>query len=782
MREYQAKISIILVFALLITSVSFFVPVGQSRAYMRITMEEFQENFAAYSTGDNTVEVAISSREDLVRMRTILATQSAGVDVTFVLTEDIKWSEYSFCEDEESGRIGIYKNGEWEAALDPVTELFYADFTSSEEISYTMDVDNWKVITNTKPSGTYVSSNTCYGVIDGNGHKISGIYQKKSYTYDCFGTGLFCGFSEIRDLYIENGLYLNNENKTASILGSNIHYIKNVRARGQYILEKKVDYSGFIAVAMGTQIEDCEIEGFFYLDNMTEENVLDGFVKGYHGVIVGFVDNGCSIQRCRATGVIRESGEGIFRAAGGIAAYARMAQIEDCECEVNMEGSWSYAGGIVGWLAGGAVERCLNYGDVSASVWKDYFSLSIVGGICGMIDGYSNPTLVNECENYGTISQDYLVGGGIVGEQGEGEIINCENFGNVVGKIVSEPRTYNTTKSRMAIGGLVGRLWSTESSDVASLYNSANHGSVSILDIPEGEDCGVAGGIVGQFNFSKGFADNLYSCEQTADSATEICGVYNEGHLMNCYVSGEQTMDELLSALNEWLDSDDDDRFYVTENGEHPDRWVIQDGRPKLSKAEVSPSPTVTASATPSPTATASANPSPTVTASATLSPTPTANPTATASATPSSTPMANPTATASAPPGSSPAVRVATPTPTPGATASAGTSSTKKSVSGKLRRPTFTLKRGKTSGGIKYIRVKLKKYEGKYLEIYVKKDKGKYARLKLSTNKISKLKGTFKLKYSFRKSKLRFKIRTYKKKGGKKRYSFFSKIKTIKV
>ena len=756
MREYRNKISIILVLALLITSVYFVVPLKESKAYTRITMEEFRDNFNDYLDSSTNLEVAISSKEDLILMRNLLSGQSSGVDVTFVLTEDIIWSEYSFDEDEESGRIGIYKNGELEAALDTVSGLFFADFTSSEEISYTIEADNWKVITNTKPSGTYVSSNACYGVIDGNGHKISGIYQKKSYTVDCFGTGLFCGFSEIRDLKLENGLYLNNENKTASILGANLLHIKGVRAKGQYVVEKKADYSGFIAVMKGTRIEDCEVEGFFYPDNMTEENVLSGFIKGYHGGIAGFVDSSCSIRRCRVSGVIRESGEGIFNCAGGIAAYANKTQIEDCESEMKLKGSWSYAGGIVGWLAGGKAERCLNYGDVSASVWKNYFSLSTVGGICGIIDGYSNSTLVNECENYGTICQDYLVGGGIVGQQGSGEIINCENFGDVVGKIVSEPRTYHTTKSRMAIGGLVGRLWSTDLSDVASLYNSANHGSVSILDIPEGEDCGVAGGMIGQFNLEKGFADNLYSCEQTGQSATEICGVYNAGHLLNCYVPGNQTLDEVLTVLNSWVNSDDDDRIYVTEDGEQPDHWINQDEKPALYKEEAA-TPVPFAAQTTVPSEAPTVSEAPAVNEAPAVSGTPTASETPVASEVPTASPISTPTPVGDA-------------------------KSSKNASSKKLRAPTFTLKKGKTSKGIKYIRVKLKKYEGKYLEIYVKKGKSKYIRLKLSTNKISKLKGTFKLKYSFKKAKLYFRVRTYKKRDGKKQYSRFSKTKKIKV
>ncbi len=106
---------------------------------------------------------------------------------------------------------------------------------------------------------------------------------------------------------------------------------------------------------------------------------------------------------------------------------------------------------------------------------------------------------------------------------------------------------------------------------------------------------------------------------------------------------------------------------------------------------------------------------------------------------------------------------------------------SASKAVVTKLRKPKIAVRKG-TLSGVKYVEVKLKKYQGKYAEIYVSMKGKKFQKLKLVSNKISKYKGKFKIRYMVKKQTIRFKVRTYKKKGKKKIYSKYSKVVKIRV
>ena len=82
----------------------------------------------------------------------------------------------------------------------------------------------------------------------------------------------------------------------------------------------------------------------------------------------------------------------------------------------------------------------------------------------------------------------------------------------------------------------------------------------------------------------------------------------------------------------------------------------------------------------------------------------------------------------------------------------------------------------------IRYVTVILKKYQGKYADIYIALPGKKFEKLKLVSNKISKYKGKFKIRYVVKRRTIRFKVRTYKKKGKKKWYSNFSSVVKVRV
>lgn len=96
-----------------------------------------------------------------------------------------------------------------------------------------------------------------------------------------------------------------------------------------------------------------------------------------------------------------------------------------------------------------------------------------------------------------------------------------------------------------------------------------------------------------------------------------------------------------------------------------------------------------------------------------------------------------------------------------------------------KLSKPVFAVRK-RHQGNIKYIEIKLKKYEGEYIQVYVKNGKKKYKRVSFSNIKIKKYKGIFKVQYIKKNQRLLIKIRTYRLKKKKKIYSRYSAVKKV--
>ncbi len=97
------------------------------------------------------------------------------------------------------------------------------------------------------------------------------------------------------------------------------------------------------------------------------------------------------------------------------------------------------------------------------------------------------------------------------------------------------------------------------------------------------------------------------------------------------------------------------------------------------------------------------------------------------------------------------------------------------------LQAPELQIKKG-TISGKRYVKITLKKYQGKNIEIYYRKGKKKFSKLVLQSNSIAKQKGCFRIRYLSTKENLYFKIRTYYKSGKKKIYSKYSKEMKVKV
>ena len=97
------------------------------------------------------------------------------------------------------------------------------------------------------------------------------------------------------------------------------------------------------------------------------------------------------------------------------------------------------------------------------------------------------------------------------------------------------------------------------------------------------------------------------------------------------------------------------------------------------------------------------------------------------------------------------------------------------------LKKPKVIVRKGRLDA-IRYISIDLKQYEGVYAEVYISLSQNKFKKLKLTSNKISKYQGQFKIQCMVKNKDIFVKVRTYKKQGKKKLYSDFSKVKKIRV
>ncbi len=96
------------------------------------------------------------------------------------------------------------------------------------------------------------------------------------------------------------------------------------------------------------------------------------------------------------------------------------------------------------------------------------------------------------------------------------------------------------------------------------------------------------------------------------------------------------------------------------------------------------------------------------------------------------------------------------------------------------LRKPEIKVKNGK-KGNNRYIEIKLSRYAGKYAQIQVKNNK-KYRKISIGKKPVSSYKGKYRLRYKKSGLTLWFRVRTWKKMNGKKRYSAYSKPVKIKT
>lgn len=155
------------------------------------------------------------------------------------------------------------------------------------------------------------------------------------------------------------------------------------------------------------------------------------------------------------------------------------------------------------------------------------------------------------------------------------------------------------------------------------------------------------------------------------------------------------------------------------------------------------------------PTASPESTPTPQPTETPTVSPTP--------SATPQSTDISSENAASAATPAASASMEVAAP------------------LKKQSKRPAISIRK-KGNRNLRYVQITVKSSVGSYFDLYMKKKGKKFVRIRLAKNSLKKGKRVVKLAYSQKGYTLWFKVRTYDKINGEKKYRAYSGQKKIKL
>lgn len=301
-----------------------------------------------------------------------------------------------------------------------------------------------------EPIGTY------FGVFDGNGHTISGLYIMEP---DVSMAGLF---DTLGDVSVVKNLNMENVQINATV------------------------YGGAIASRCNGMIDNCTVSG-----ELTGTN-LHGGREGCPGIggIVGDAGKDAVISNCTNAAnltAVRTEGEPEGY-AGGIACYST-GIVTNCVNTGSIHfGTAEGAGGITGSAEYGEVNDCTNSGSVSAYTYA------------GGISGYAKQMHMNRCGNTGSVEAAQYAGGvvGACSTKVGNLIMNSFNKGQVSNTPWRDKSEYMEMK---VAAGVVGRINGT----VLNCYNTG-----TIISQTDADTFYVLG-LVGRFNSNAGNVRNCYN-------------------------------------------------------------------------------------------------------------------------------------------------------------------------------------------------------------------------------------------------------------------------------
>ena len=150
---------------------------------------------------------------------------------------------------------------------------------------------------------------------------------------------------------------------------------------------------------------------------------------------------------------------------GGISG--RYGIFVDCTNAMNIkhngqvQTTWEYVGGIVGSGESSTFNNCSNSGNIIDHTKSTGVNASYIGGIAG----YVSKLELTDCSNSGTIAGNDCVGGLVGKADGQKNLINCSNTGNVYafGQTLATAQNYADKAVKGKVGLIVGYIYGSAS-------------------------------------------------------------------------------------------------------------------------------------------------------------------------------------------------------------------------------------------------------------------------------------------------------------------------------
>lgn len=296
-------------------------------------------------------------------------------------------------------------------------------------------------------------------------------------------------------------------------------------------LDQDVDYTGLFGyIASGAEIKDvtfsgCDVKGKRY-------SGLVGTVgagSGDYGTLTGIVATGCTLQTYY-TGNTQ---------IGMLAGRVNEGLLENCQVAnsaITTDTAVAYIGGLVGYGAKVTLRQCsITDTTITAETGISYWAGGIIGVVAAPYDTYS----VYQCRSGATMNVRYR-SGGVAGESISGAIISQSVFDGVinasdtqeVGGIVGDHRAqvsncYNRGTIAVdgmgasGIGGVVGRMYSTDASPGRCEYAYSSASLPSVSDVMVSHIIGSFGGTPTPYGY-RNYADDEVNAtvSQTNSEAT----------------------------------------------------------------------------------------------------------------------------------------------------------------------------------------------------------------------------------------------------------------------
>lgn len=322
------------------------------------------------------------------------------------------------------------------------------------------------------------------GILDGNGHTITGLWLEKSDTLHIY-SGLFgyviggtikdLGIKEIKTTVEANGYYpfvfsgsVAGRIEKGSVI--NCYASGSIMSKaGTVKNDISIDAGSIVGSASDSDISNCYSSVVIDI----EAKLLEDDAHISIGGIVGSTFDTTFITECSNTGSIN------VKIDIPTSAY-----------------SFVDVGGIVGWFAESYVSDCYNTGIIMVETSSSSRSYETdIGGIAGIS---VNGSTIDSCYNVGSLSaivDGVIKSGGITGEAYMTSVTNCYNMGSIVSEVMGVLTDVYFPYPEVAFGGITG-------SCMQSIFeNCYNTGYISIASqLIDEETLFCAGGIVGCLN------------------------------------------------------------------------------------------------------------------------------------------------------------------------------------------------------------------------------------------------------------------------------------------